>query len=72
MLGGSVAVRSPGLGRGTEVEVELPLLDPVQVAVPSGDAPNGLTVASQKSAALPSLRVLVVDGPAVTPASTCT
>ncbi|CAN5302176.1 hypothetical protein BH11PSE10_BH11PSE10_05890 [soil metagenome] len=61
MHGGSVAVRSAGLGQGTEVEVELPLLDPEPV--PSGlvGATSTLTAASRSSAATPSLRVMVVD-----------
>ncbi len=61
MHGGSVAVRSPGLGEGTEVEVELPLLAPESVAAPSVGAAGEVTAAPQGSAATPSLRVMVVD-----------
>lgn len=62
MHGGSVAVRSPGLGQGTEVEVELPLLDPEPVAPRSVvGAAGAVTAAPQANAATPSLRVMVVD-----------
>ncbi len=61
MHGGSVAVRSLGLGQGTEVEVELPLLDPEPVAPRSVGAAGAVMAAPQGSAATPSLRVMVVD-----------
>jgi PAS domain S-box-containing protein len=61
MHGGNVALRSPGPGQGTEVVVELPLLDPEPVAPRSVGAPGAVTAAPQGSAATPSLRVLVVD-----------
>jgi CheY-like chemotaxis protein len=59
--GGSVAIRSAGLGRGTEVVVELPLLDAEPVAPRSLGADRALTTSSQRSVPSPSLRVMVVD-----------
>ena len=54
MHGGRVAVRSDGLGRGTEVTIHLPLLEPV----PQQDRASGRPATSDGS---PSRRILVVD-----------
>jgi PAS domain S-box-containing protein len=61
MHGGSVEVRSPGLGQGTEVEVELPVLDAEPVAAQTVDATGSVSAVPQYSASTPALRVMVVD-----------
>jgi signal transduction histidine kinase/ActR/RegA family two-component response regulator len=59
--GGTVQAESPGEGRGTVMQVNLPLLACQSEPAPTGEAGREPSLAHHQAAALSGVRVLVVD-----------